>query len=442
MRGKPGKRVLPITVSVGLLALLPFALVSPVLGLFAIALAAFVVFVVAVGVERAGACCMVAAGFVAPINVLKLGPFYGADLLLIAGITLLVPAFARNKFWAPGLFWIGAGTFAVFGLLSSLGAANPSGSIGLLLLILIALVGVPLAFVWWQPPKQWLVAVAGAYVFGTAVSVLGGFLTGEAASGRMDGLTRHVNVLGLTGLLALGLCPYLWLAVERRHRWLVVLGALFATSAIWFSGSRAAFLAAILAGVLFVVWERSIGLALFLAAAAAVALGRLPTARAEGGESAFDRLVASSAGAGRSNEARADRAGEAIDSIREHPWLGTGFDFLDVFSVHSTYLQAAYATGLVGGLGFALCLIGFALAVRHSDAAVRVLAYPALAYILAGPVSPQMSDRYVVIPLGLALVGAWKTREDRLAASEPEPTAPSENQQRETERWRPVRGAT
>ena len=68
--------------------------------------------------------------------------------------------------------------------------------------------------------------------------------------------------------------------------------------------------------------------------------------------------------------------------------------------------------GAIGILVFLVMLWGFVKPLWGGPSPYRLLAYPALAYIVAGPITPNLGSRYVGILLALALVAASMVSDD------------------------------
>lgn len=428
-RHRPGRRVgaglATLAGSAALLAwLIPMSQGAPRGPMPAVAIAAGLTAVVIFGAQRAGSGAIVIAALLAPMVAVGPVPTTSiwtlSDAFLVVGLVLLIPHMLGGRLEAPPLFVGGAVLLVVAGLVASTFSAAPLQSLLEMMRLVAAGVILPMAFLMWNPPRAKIIAVAAAYVSGSAISSAYGLLTGsKSPDGRYGGLSDHPNALGLTAMFSVALIPYLLATSRQGHRWIwMALGAVNAVG-IWISGSRAALLVLLVLLVIFPLVSRSaLGLGLLGFGTALCLFFAERLLNVEGGN-ALSRLL----GAGSSADSNADRTNriEAVmDSIREHPLLGSGF--IHSWYAHVTYLEIMSAAGLFGLIGFCSILIAADRNVLSAPHPSSLLAYPALAYTMVGFVTNVLWDRYIWIPLSLSLLAWIHSRPDGDRA-----TAPSSN---------------
>jgi hypothetical protein len=270
------------------------------------------------------------------------------------------------------------------------------------------------------------VALLLAFAVGTGVSVLVGLP--EAGGNRSVGLTQHPNVLGYTAVLALSVLPFLSRTLNQTHRsWICASVFGIAFLGIMTSGSRAALVVALVLIVFVPVAERSLFAALAVLGSGLVAIlvfggQRIEAANAD--QDALSRLL----GAGNvegSDRARIAGVEQVWASALEHPFLGSGFTFTEDFVAHNVYVQVAAAVGFLGLAAFAVVCASMLTPLFAYDDVHSRLAYPAIVFVIAGPVSPNLTDRYIGILLGLSMVGVVAVHEARQRARSDDPTPPS-----------------
>jgi O-antigen ligase len=235
--------------------------------------------------------------------------------------------------------------------------------------------------------------------------------------------------MGLCDALAVSLIPFLFAAVRRERRWLVVAGAAVCVYGIWITGSRGALLTSLAILLLYPVITRSLGFGLVVAALGFLApLGISQISDRVSDTSALGRLL----GRGSSqyaDQAREDAARVAIDQFTSHPLLGGGFG--TVLSAHNIFLQLAAAAGILGLVFFLVVLWSLVRPLLAVPAPYGLLSVPALAYAMAGLLFPFLWDRYIWCVLGFALVGPILAQS---AAEDDEAVAPEPVQHRARER--------
>jgi len=375
--------------------------------LIAVAIAAAALLVLALGVlglDRTSQWCMVAAFALAPCVEFTFPGFRFfnvSDALFILAIATALPRLMARHLWLPTTFVLGSLAFVTVSVLASLQSATPGESYYYAARVILMLIGIPALLVWWSPRGRFLVTLVLAYAAGTGASVLVGLA--EPGGSRSLGLTTHPNILGYTALLTLSLVPFLSRALTR-HRALIctaVLGVSFV--GIMTSGSRAALVTAIVLLVLVPAAERSILTGVSVLTAGVVAVLIVGQRKAGEGQDALSRLLGEGDIEG-SNKERVQGVETVWSLALDHPLLGSGFNFGD-FAAHNGYVQVAAAAGFIGLAAFAgVCLSMVTPLLKTPDVHSR-LAYPTVAFLIAAPVSPNLTDRYIGFLMGLSMVG-------------------------------------
>jgi O-antigen ligase len=207
------------------------------------------------------------------------------------------------------------------------------------------------------------------------------------------------------------LLPYLVAKAPIGRRWIVGVAAVVSLYGIWISGSRASLVVLLVLGLMFPLLERSLKASLALAFVGLVVVANLNRILgSSGGSNALSRLLGNS-GAKGSNIERERGLENAITTIKAHPVFGAGFDF-DTFLAHNIYAQVAAYVGLVGLAAMLLVLYSFVAPLFSGPRPYRLLAYPALAFVVAGPITPNIGSRYVGVLLALAFVVTGMDDED------------------------------
>jgi O-antigen ligase len=175
---------------------------------------------------------------------------------------------------------------------------------------------------------------------------------------------------------------------------------------MWLSGSRATLLVLILLALLYPAIENSVRAAGFLVACAGVSLlfvGRLLQSETD---NPLTRLLGSGSSGG-SDQERENNFTFALARFKLHPLLGNGFAD-DALSAHDIYLEVAVSVGVIGLIAY-LCILWTGLRplfrVREP---IHLVAYPVLAYLMTGLLSPLLWDRYIWCVLALSFVQVAK----------------------------------
>ncbi|HJR89652.1 MAG TPA: hypothetical protein VJ782_05775 [Aeromicrobium sp.] len=389
--------------------------------------AAGVIAVIAVaGAHRAGVWAVLLGTFLVPMTTLGPSPtslWTFADALLVLGFVLLVPQILGGRLHAPPMFVAGSVILIVAGLVASTFSGAPYQSLAEMMRVVAAAVMLPTAILLWNPSRRKIVAIAGAYTLGSAVSAAYGLVTGiKSVDGRYAGLTDHPNHLGLTSMFSVALVPFLLASSGRERRWLwISIGAVNAVG-VWVSGSRAALLVLLVLLPVFPLVSRSaagLGLLGFAAGIGLLFADRL--LNVEGGN-ALSRLLGAGSTTG-SNAEREERIDTILATIREHPLLGSGF--VHSWFAHVTYLEVMAAAGLFGLIGFCAILLAADRTILTAPPPYNLLAYPAFGYTIVGFATNVLWDRYIWIPISLSLLAWTHSRpnpdRDHTDASSPQP---------------------
>lgn len=380
---------------------------SPYLGVACAGLLVTLTMAALVGLERAATVFLVLASLAAPLNDVRPVPQLTfvtfADVLLGIGFMMLVPHLAGTPLKIPSAFVFGVTLILAMGSLASIASEQPGLSFNHMLRFAVGAVALAVLICWWQPPKNTVIALAGAYVVGNCISVFAAFFQTQTMGGRVYGLSTHPNVMGLCDALALSLIPFLLYALGREWRWLVLTGAAICAYGIWINGSRGALLTSVAILFLYPVITRSLAAGLGVVAVGftmpivvSQMIGRVSET------SALGRLFGGGNASG-SNQEREQVAQRAIDQFLAHPILGGGFG--TVLEAHNIYLQLAAAVGIVGVLGYLLVMWSLVRPLLAIPSPWSLLSVPALAYAMAGLIFNLLWDRYIWCVLGLALLG-------------------------------------
>ncbi|GAA4820322.1 O-antigen ligase family protein [Nocardioides caeni] len=395
--------------------------VSLIAGIATIVVALGVVLILTFGTEKIAAVGFIAAAGFGPLQGLTLpgASFVTAtDLLLVLSAFVLAPSLVTRPFKSPWQFTIGAALFLMIGVVASLAALNPGPSLFVFVRIVIGMLFVPILYLWWAPNRVQMLWCAGAYLVGVCVDIVYALAVGPDPNlGRYVGLAETPPAFGFSAVLAISLVPFLWWEAGLYRRIFVAGAALFAIYGIWISGTRSALILLAALVVIFPFLERSLVAFGGLAALGAVGLVMLPRVIDLDGTNALARLLGGGGSRG-SDQARLDGLRNALEVIETRPLIGNGF--ADVtggaygsFQSHNIYTQVTQSAGLFMLVAFLLLVWAFVRPLFLALPEYRRVAYPALAYILAGPITPNLGSRYVCVLLALALTAtAFIPRKD------------------------------
>lgn len=390
-------------VSLGVLAVLTLMGVqSTFLGVAAVGMAGTLALIVCFGLARAGTVFMIVAMFTAPLNDLRLGASYVtvSDIIFVLAIGILLPTVLANRIDVPPVFILGLVILLAIGSISSAMSAFAVVSFSQLARLVVGAFMLPIFFMVWKPPRETVVKLAAAYIFGTVFSVAWGVLQGPVAGdARYVGFTYHPNFLGMECLLAAALVPFVVGAISVNWRWVYWGAGLICAYGIWLSGSRAALLVLGMLVFIYPFVERSIKAAGAIVFGVAMMLALSSRLVQENSNNALGRLFGGGTASGSDIE-RKRILTDALDQFKAHPILGVGFD--GGLGSHNIYLQVATAVGILGLIGYLLVLWAALRPLFWSGINHR-LAYPALAYMAIGPLTNTLWDRMIWAVLALTL---------------------------------------
>lgn len=381
---------------------------------------------------------------------------YGDIALVLAGVFVMAGWLHRGhpRGVVPGGVCLGATAILVTGLLSSIPAEN-AGSLASALRFSLALGAMPLIIMFGAGTPHriqrvvdvWLLA-AGANSAVAAMDLLGVTNIGRSLTNidfvtftdRASGLTYHPNHLGLVAAMALPVAIARLGSGGARGIVSVALVPLLIVGVVG-SGSRGAVLAAVAgAGVVFMlgVTTHRLRRTVLMFAAPVVTFAFLVAVLGNSqltGEVAFERL-GGGAGAAQSDQERLLTLRQSLSEATDHALIGQGF--VVVRSAHNIYLQLLQAGGvlaLVGFLVFSWSLLRrarwLALSSHGSPPWLRSLAAGCGAsvcvWLLFGLVGNAIYDRYLYLPVGVALALALAHRRICVAQELAAPTPPAKS---------------
>lgn len=403
----------PVCSVVALLGLVAVAMTSTIAMIGAIGVGVLLAGLVTLGTERLAMVLFAVGAILAPMNRVRpvdaVEFVTASDVFIVLGAFALVPVLLERRFRVDPLFVAAAGILFTFAMVSSLLSAAPFASLNGTVRFLIGAFGLPLIFMLWRPGVRYAVVVAAAFLLGNVINIVYARASSLVSfDGRRIGWSNHPNILGLCALLALALVPFILTQIPQMRRGMSVpvLQGLTAAAAgicafgLWISGSRAAVAAA---AVVFLLWPllmRSVyaGLAVFAAGIAGLYYVAETLLSGEAEHNPVGRILGSGT-ARYSDEARRIAHEEAWEQIHSSPLFGAGF--VDMLDAHNIYLQmlaagGAFALAAYGLLLFAVVRVPIALGPRF-----YVLALPALGYVMIGPLTTIMWDRYLWYVLAL-----------------------------------------
>ena len=405
-----GNRALPFVFTIfALLVAVPLGVKGMTAGIIAASFIAMCILLFVLGLEMLGTCIVVVAMFFAPMTAMVLpGASFVtiADAAVVGGFMLLFPSVIRKHLWVPWQFAIGSLIFFIVACISSFMVPVPLSSLDLTMRVTAATILLPLAFVWWAPRGKLLFWLVAAYPIGQVFNVTYAVIEGPTiGNGRYRGLTEQPTAFGYASLLAICALPFIAARLPQGRRWIVIPAGAILGYGIWISGSRASLLVLLVLVVMFPLLEKSIKAAGFVALLGIVGVAMFQQIlQQNNGSNALARLLGSG-GAGGSDEARLEGLAAAFKVFQKSPIIGNGFEY-DTFLAHNIYMQVLTCVGVIGFVGFMLILWAFAIPLFTAKAPYRLLAYPAVAYIVVGPITPNLGSRYVGIMLAISFVAA------------------------------------
>lgn len=358
---------------------------------------------------------------------IAVGPLTAPDLFLIpAGFFFFLRNLHRRDVYiAP---WaLGAATLVVTGGLLPLlffSTTPPRGGI-ILVQFAASLVYVPLVVALGTRSFDGLRRLAACYVLSASITSLFGVLhilgISDIASritgfeglpyngGRVEGLSAHPNQLGFACALALPFNVYL---CARNRRWVVTMPLLAA--GVMISGSRAGFIAFLLASFILVVRRGRFSLPAITKGSAAL-LVSFALASQLGLDAAMRRLVGAFPAVAQADEQRTEGLTAAIGDVLQYPLTGVGFGSVP-HNLYLELLQGAGILGLFGFLWFAKRLLNTAWSL-WTEAPVRSAGITMAVWLITGLAQPGLYDRYLYFAPGIILAarGISRTRQEPFA---------------------------
>lgn len=378
----------------------------------ALAVAIGLVLFIALGTDRAGVLCLLAAFATAPMSR-GLDRFTGGvgtptDLFLVLAWMLLLPGLAPRQLRLPLPWTVGLVTLFGFALLGSAASSTAGPSLYSLLQWIFFLGALPVLIAWWHPGSTRIAQLLSAYVAGHMVSTFSALAEGkDPVTQRYDGLTIHPNGFGLAGLVSLAALFYLF----HHHRdtgirFLLGCAGAMSLLSIWLSGSRAALAVAIALVILIPLVERSAlsSVGVFLVGGFVVGASPL-ILKLSGDSSALGRLTGSGTAVEADNE-RESAFHTGLHQFLDRPLTGSGLVNVELY--HNLFLETAVAAGIVGLLSYAVILGTLAkpLFGTHPD---RRLAWLAWAVLGVAAALPGLWDRTLWVPASLAILPALRS---------------------------------
>lgn len=394
-------------VAVALAILLPLLSMSLIFALAGVVLAVGLCILAVFGLERTAIGLLTLSFFFVPLDDVRPGESFVAasDVFLAGGIMLLIPILIQRPFRLDSLLLFGVGSVFAVTLIGVATSQNFAEAVLVAPRLIVGALVLPTVFLWWRPSVTLVPVFAGAYVAGVVTSTMYGVLGlgFRNFEGRIFGLSTHPNVLGLTALLAVALALYLW-DDQPRLRWLIGPAGLICGLGVWESGSRAALVVTVGVVGIYPVLSRSIEAALALTGVAGV--GAYLVGRALSIENDSVNVLTRLFGAGSasaSDQVRAQHAQEAAEEISRDPFLGSGLA-ADTLDTHNIYLQVLQAGGIALLVAFVVLLAAVVRRPFLVEARFRLLALAGIAYVVVGPLTPILWDRYIWAVLALPFI--------------------------------------
>lgn len=412
-RMQGGLLALDVTAGIAVVVIVAVGAVtgSAQLPLLLTSMVVLVLLAVGLGAEPVAALMMTGGMLFAPMAALQISnpPLVTyADVFFVAGMLLLAPRLLGSRLRASNAYLVGVGSLLTIGLVSLGFVGDPHSSLQGVVRLTYAVVVLPVVFLLWRPSARQITLLASAYVLGSCISVAYSIAVGPVG-GRYHGLAPHANGFGHGALLAVALLPFLFRTQPAKRLLLLAAGAL-CFYGIWISGSRASLLVFALVLIAIPLVERSL-----FAAGAVLLSGSLLaltwTQIASFGDSdALARLL----GRGSAEDATGQRLlalHKALRQVGDHPFLGNGFD--NIRAAHNIYLQVFASLGLVGLIGLLLVLGAILAPLLTASRPWHRLAYPALAFVLLGPLTDVLFDTTVWAVLSLSMLASLGPDEPR-----------------------------
>lgn len=397
---------LPVLVmAVCLVVLVPVATGSVLGGLFAIGLIAGVTSIGVVGFEGTAIGALVLGVALSPMDNLRpvsaIAFVSISDVFLLVGVGCLIPVVMGRRWSLDPWFMAAVSGLSGVALLSSFFAAEPVASLLSVVRLVIGAMLLPIVFMIWRPGATIAITLAWAYVLGNAANFAASFTQGVGDGGRRIGFSTHPNIMGLCAMLAIGVAIVLWEVLPRFWGVMALGAAALCAGGVWFSGSRAALVAAVAMIALYPIVSRSIvtAVALFGASLPVIFVAAQAILAGENAsDNAFGRLLGGGSAQGSDIE-REMLAEIARGQFEAHPIIGVGM--ADVYAAHNIYLQISAAVGVVGVAFFAAMLAAVLVRCLGIDRRFRLLILPAAGYVMVGALTTIIWDRFVWCVLAL-----------------------------------------
>lgn len=370
---------------------------------------------------------MMAVAATAPMNGLRVGQSISvADLLLgvaIVGLLAEPMLVGRGRSRLEAGFWLGLAMVMLGGVLGTLSALRPTGSV--VNLTLFGLGAAPVLVVRrWAPDPVTLRRWAWCWVSGATVSAVYALMDSGDVSGRAAGLAAHPNHLAMLSVLGAGLALALSASPRSGAQWVARAAFTALALAVIRSGSRAGLIALVLTCAVIVVLlgrERApavggrLGRSCLVLAAVAMLLATdvIPLGR----HNAIQRSMGDATSVASDRE-RLRLIESGLRTITVHPLTGTGFE--RVLDAHNVYVQLWAGAGVLGILGFLLAagtVLRVGLRPPLGDP-TRLLSSAFVAgyvgYLATGMVQNFLWDRYLWLHVAVIL---WMGAGGRRATS-------------------------
>lgn len=407
---------------------------SPVILAPAIAVWAIVV-IGRIGTRPVVTGAMMGVAFTAPMNGLRVRVLAATDVMLaiaFLGLALEMLATRRRLPALPVGFWAGTALVVGGGLLGTVFADSPRGSLAHLVPFTVAATLPVIAFQMWGPSLAILRKYAWCWASGAAVSGAVGLFSSGGITGRPGGLTPHPNHLAMTCALGAAIALTLWLSEVgwRRQGALALFGLLVLT--VVRAGSRAGLVALLVGAAIVIVRTRELRstperigrgalalLALALLAGALIGTGVVHVGR----QNAVFRLFGDTS-AQASDAERLSALDENVRRISSRPLTGSGFE--KALQAHNIYLQILAAAGIAGLVGFLMLVAsvvreGLQAGAGPPDDLLLYIRTAFLAgyagYLVAGLAQNILWDRYVWLHVAVILWARSAVSADSTAAA-------------------------
>jgi O-antigen ligase len=347
-----------------------------------------------------------------------------SDLFFLSAALILLPrllAASGMERLAPVKRLVGGTMLIVLGgLLGSILAENPAGSLTQLLRFTVAAVLVPVLIALWKPSFVEIRRLSWCWVISVTISAVVAIgEIGTARHGRADGLTTHPNHLALTCVMAVGPAIALTLLSRGLERTLGLLSCMALGAGLLISGSRAGAVGLILTLTSMMVLTRRLAVSGGFAATAVASVAILFTGVVElPAGNTLARLIGTgdqevARGVGVSDAGRRELLSAGFDRVFSNPLTGSGFE--NALVSHDIYLQLWASAGVLGLVGMSIVITALLnVPARGLFARTRPVSPPAIllmgsaasyfGYLVAGLFQNALWDRYLWLTPSLIAV--------------------------------------